>query len=469
VRRDLITIDCFTKTLADSFKIQLPLPPIIGTPLQAPDALLSQATLNREIRATTRKDSQEEYSSEDDTTRTFGKDIQGEVSIRDAAPASTVKDTEEEDYTTLGAQEVDLFEDDGPDIQEEDYTTPGAQEADSSMDDGLDIHTPAMSLTGIVAAKSLKPVSRKKATPRATAPDLLTTGNAPAEDDTRALSTLAHQISSPQTNLEAGDNEANQVKKNSIASKRGAHSGKVHTPSDNNNHSTSTPVLGEISIAYTKKVDTASLAATQRSFFKKLCNKTVVVRVNNKEEHHGFSPEEAADITDFFFVKMMGPSSLHRLNSLITYYNAEHTGEMDELPVARAKAEAQNMENTEIIRSFFTTFVQTQQFKARNNKNELASIRQIIAYRELLLIYKHLTKLADQKNPELLQNLMARGYGTKQGVTWQACVTKFLSEQVGITRVVLTNTCMAAAGVNALADLFGTGIIPILPLQAMQR
>lgn len=242
------------------------------------------------------------------------------------------------------------------------------------------------------------------------------------------------------------------------------------TQSGDDRRSLCSSKLGKITMAFNDQVDAIALTATQHEFYSQLCALTLTVKVNNKEEKQRFTETEAADITNFFFIEMMGPASLRHLQSLVQIYNTKCETGTDRGAGARAEAAARNKNNIKIVRKFFGAFARTQRLQPSNkNKNELATVEQIVAYRELLLLYKRLTQLAECKDEQLLKSLQDAGYSTRQGITWQSCVTRFLSDQVGISRIVLTNTCQLALGVKALTDSFGTGIIPLLPPKAMAR
>ena len=96
-------------------------------------------------------------------------------------------------------------------------------------------------------------------------------------------------------------------------------------------------------------------------------------------------------------------------------------------------------------------------------------MEQITLHVELLSQFNQLKTLAAAKDTALLSFLRDSGYKTSRGLGWQSCVINFLANSINISPTILQNTCQMAQGVMALIEIFGPGIIPVLPPNVMTR
>ncbi len=226
--------------------------------------------------------------------------------------------------------------------------------------------------------------------------------------------------------------------------------------------------LGALTLAIDSDVDTGRLQTVRDSFFRKLLGMRAPVMIDNKEQMAGFDEEEAVDITNFFFVEMMGPNAIHRLRSLIRSYSTDHPDGLDQGAAARARTLSLMDENPLSIRRFYIAFSRAQSTRTSPNSG-LGRMYQVRLSMALLDQYNSLRRMAAQKDPALLNFLRGRGYQTERGVGWQSCTVRCLAESLEVSPTILQNICQSAQGVAALAEHFGNGILAILPVGAMNR
>jgi hypothetical protein len=226
--------------------------------------------------------------------------------------------------------------------------------------------------------------------------------------------------------------------------------------------------LEKIRMALSAEADKAALEIARDKFYKKLEKLEVKVTKDNKVERQRFSKSEAVEITNFFFADMMGPKAATRLQALLRSYTADYSDGIDRGAGARAEAAAKDEANITTVRSFFDAFARTQRSRP-NLKGGLAAMEQIILHVELLSQFNQLKTLAAAKDTALLSFLRDSGYKTSRGLGWQSCVINFLANSIHISPCVLQNTCQMAQGVMALIEIFGPGIIPVLPAGVMTR
>ncbi len=226
--------------------------------------------------------------------------------------------------------------------------------------------------------------------------------------------------------------------------------------------------LESLTLAMTSEAGTEQLEKVRNAFFQELVKMRVKVTADNRTKVVGFAQDEAAEITNFFFVEMMGPKALGRLGSLVRLYTAELDDGMDRGAAARAQTLAEMADNPLSIRRFFNAFSKAQSTRTSSTSG-LAHMHQITLSINLLEQYGGLRRMAAGKDPALLAFLKGRNYSTRRGRGWQSCIVQFLAESLEISPTTLQNTCQSALGVAALTDQFGNGIIPVLPLGVMNR
>lgn len=226
--------------------------------------------------------------------------------------------------------------------------------------------------------------------------------------------------------------------------------------------------LEKIRMALSAEADKAALEIARDKFYKKLEKLEVKVTKDNKVERQKFSKSEAVEITNFFFADMMGPKAATRLQALVRSYTADYNDGIDRGAGARAEAAAKDEANITTVRSFFDAFARTQRSRP-NLQGGLAAMEQIMLHVELLSQFNQLKALAAAKDTALLSFLRDSGYETSRGLGWQSCVINFLANSIHVSSSVLQNTCQMAQGVMALIEIFGPGIIPVLPAGVMTR
>lgn len=190
---------------------------------------------------------------------------------------------------------------------------------------------------------------------------------------------------------------------------------------------------------------------------------------------HGFTEEEAADLTGFFFDDIMGPVSLQRLIGLVKSYTPTDGGDgesgdddkTDAGALVRLKKIAHDKQAPLVIRRFFGTFHHHQ--RLQNTNAVMVHLQQIIDSRELLLNYERVRTHVEDRDVATLNYLTEKGMTVGVGRGWSTVAIDFLADRVQIKRSTFVNMCERAKGINTLVDHFGEGILPLLPPGSMHR
>jgi hypothetical protein len=226
--------------------------------------------------------------------------------------------------------------------------------------------------------------------------------------------------------------------------------------------------LTDLTLAMNREVDTEALAGMRDRFIEAVRKLKPEVKRDNKSEVKPFSEAELVEIANFFFGEVMGPASLARLRSLISFYNQETEHGLDVGVSARAASLAGEEETPHPLREFFMSFSKAEAAQV-SKTSVFGQINQTVLGLELHRHYNELRSLARTGDPALLAFLRAQGQRTRKGVGWQSCVINYLAASLETTPTILQNTCQTAQGVAGLVEQFGPGIIVLLPAGASHK
>lgn len=197
------------------------------------------------------------------------------------------------------------------------------------------------------------------------------------------------------------------------------------------------------------------------TFFQKLQNLNVELRSSAGKS--SFSRDEAVQITNFFFAEVMGPVARKRLESIIREYQGHPQGSIGIRTASKAEVLSRDMGLNPDLRKFFESMHRSQRLSAHPN----CTITGLHALLEDLRLHNRFQDLIDKasnKDAELIAILTEKGYKTKRGVTWKSCVVQYICDSLDISVSSLDTTCQALQGVSHIVELFGIGIITVLPV-----
>jgi hypothetical protein len=229
-------------------------------------------------------------------------------------------------------------------------------------------------------------------------------------------------------------------------------------------------VVKQVTIDLSQDADVTVVKRGATAFLKVIMDMTQTITRDNRDIKKKFTSVEARDITNFFFVEMMGPNAFTRLQSLVQGYSSARGDGTDRGAATRALAAAQIPlpEKLENVTRFFTTYAHTEYSKEPSN-TALAHLHQLQLHMDLLAQFNELRVLAAAQDPTLMDWLYQSNYRTSRGVSRQTLILNYLADQIGIKTTVLQNHCQVAVGVTQLVEKFGKGILAILPPGSMRK
>jgi hypothetical protein len=218
-------------------------------------------------------------------------------------------------------------------------------------------------------------------------------------------------------------------------------------------------------IAWSKSTGVEELRSAQSSFFAALSSLKVQIIKDNKPATHGFKVEEATAITNFFFIEVMGPEAHQRLRGLASYYNTYQKDLIDIGAATRAGDLAKDTTNPVEIQRFYSSFYRAHSHSI-DSHTIYASLMRTTASVDLYSEWSSLRDLANRKDLQLKGFLAHKGYVPSRGVDLRTLVNKYLADQLRLSSVlVLHNACQSAQGIAEMVNIFGSGVLPLLPAQ----
>ena len=216
--------------------------------------------------------------------------------------------------------------------------------------------------------------------------------------------------------------------------------------------------LHQLVLPLTDQIDAQALAKMRRRFFSRVQDlKTNISTDRTQQPEVMFTPKEVVQITNYFFSDMLGVKALKRLSKLAQYYS----GQEDTSLSLRARLLAEDSNTPHMLRAYYN-----QLHKATEHIGENQVFRYVqlnLRLLDFLKEHKHLKLLAQQKDPHLTAVLKDLGYTTRRGVTTLTCLLKALSTSLVLSKTDLSEFIHDYAGLEKLVELFGKGVILLLP------
>lgn len=174
-----------------------------------------------------------------------------------------------------------------------------------------------------------------------------------------------------------------------------------------------------------------------------------------------FSSDEAKAISNFFFTEVMGQEAWGRLENLIKTYSGDQVREQ----LARSSMLADKLSRSADVPPFVRAFYESYYHAFRaSSRNTLAGFQKTVADVDLYNRWVELRARAAARDADLLHFLEQKGYGTRVGVDFRSLVNQFLSDSLHLPKKHdLQNICQSSQGIAELVQVFGQGIIVLLP------
>jgi hypothetical protein len=233
--------------------------------------------------------------------------------------------------------------------------------------------------------------------------------------------------------------------------------------------------LKAITYSLTAEVSQNDIVQCRDSFFSQLSSLEVDVRVCGKQETHSFTAEEATDITNLLFTDLVGWPAMKRVQTLLTEYNERPDNCAGLQGIARAEQLANEASTPQPFKDLFGSLSRANRYALNGTvvskgPVHVNTIKSIIESVKTHQFYTKIMAAAAQNDPDLERYLIAQGYKDKKaGSTWKSVARLFIRETMGYSNSALDLQCQQAEIVSFMVELFGNGIIPIFPVQAVWR
>jgi hypothetical protein len=174
-----------------------------------------------------------------------------------------------------------------------------------------------------------------------------------------------------------------------------------------------------------------------------------------------FSRDEAYDIGDYVFVKMLGMPAFNRLKTIIAHNNTSSTG--DPKVVARARNAANQKGTPKLCRDLLNALADIESYDSKQHKPTNA-IMAHVALTQFRARYTKMVKLLKAGNVRLQRYFAKNGLRTSQGVTWAALTKRFLSMTIRTpTMHRVSNRLQQGQMVMSFLEPWGNGMHMTLP------
>ena len=223
--------------------------------------------------------------------------------------------------------------------------------------------------------------------------------------------------------------------------------------------------LDKLVLPMTNQIDIQALAKMRRRFCSCVQDLRMTITKESKQQHQVmFTLKEVAQIASLFFSDMLGLEALWRLSGLVQSYSGE---EEDKGLLSRARVLAEDTNTPHLLRAYYNHL-----HKATDHIDENRIIRHVqhtLRQLDFLKEHKRLMSLAQTKNPHLTAVLRDLGYTTPQRVSLVTCLLDALSSSLGVSKIYISNIVQAHTSVEKLVELFGEGVILLLPTRSRRQ
>ena len=220
--------------------------------------------------------------------------------------------------------------------------------------------------------------------------------------------------------------------------------------------------LAKLTLRLTDATTISTLVERQAAFFEFVSSLSVQILKNNSPIQGKFTSDQALELTNLFFDKMMGHSGLHHVQSLIKYYTDGRKNGVDMGLAMRAEKMAGEDHRPREFREFYGAVAKQQQLQ--HNSSTLFS--QLLLNVHNLDVIQRLAVLqhaVNSKSARIIRHLEDEGETVAQGRGWGDCLMSLIRRQMGLAPNAFSNLKQEARGAQGLVLEFGSGILCLLP------
>jgi hypothetical protein len=224
--------------------------------------------------------------------------------------------------------------------------------------------------------------------------------------------------------------------------------------------------LEPVQFGLSSAITVAHIEATRGDFLTRVKHLTTLTGKKNKETVSTFSPNQAVEITNYFFSVMLGNDLQQRIAALVEYCNS---GEVEGLTRASSSLALLDLGNDENIpltlRSFYLQFAHAhrQYLEVETPYSTLMRHKENLALQDK---WQNLVSKGSGSRLELIKYLKASP--VKNG--FKTALKKHVCSNLKIESTKLFEKSMEAErGIRTLVNYFGNGILVILPPGAEKK
>jgi hypothetical protein len=195
---------------------------------------------------------------------------------------------------------------------------------------------------------------------------------------------------------------------------------------------------------------------------RELNHQNITIVDSNREKPFYLEGDKIAEITNYFFHKLIGKSSETHLVDLIHTYSVRGKNGLDKGVSQRAEQMAAQSETPDALRILYGKFSRTQVASKRDDK--VSGILKAKADLAFIDEYDHLSRRVAEKDPTLLNYLKATKEDRAPGVGTSSLLIDRVVNDLGIERSKFSNVVQGVRGIQQFTSFFGEGILALLPL-----
>lgn len=235
-------------------------------------------------------------------------------------------------------------------------------------------------------------------------------------------------------------------------------------PTRVHNRSKSTPDYTGIERGLSKDCSREDLRASVMTVKTELDELQIDVLNKRRLEVMSLSDEEKEQVLDLIINDILGSRQWDNLENLVKKYN-NPPEKADSGLGRRSERLATDKRLPSMIRAFYGTYSQELR-KKRSGTNQIGDL---ISGLNFMDNYDGLMTKAAAKDPTLVDFLKENGFEAKRGQDWRTKTIDFLAYKLKCDRTKLIEDTTRLHGVKVFVDVFGEGILLLIPANQLRR
>ncbi|ERF69906.1 hypothetical protein EPUS_05450 [Endocarpon pusillum Z07020] len=226
-----------------------------------------------------------------------------------------------------------------------------------------------------------------------------------------------------------------------------------------------------LTMAISPDVGVDELGIKREAFFLCMLRLKISTRNQNKLKIVSFTRTKAVEITNLFFINVMGAPLLTHLNALLGDPHHFDPDYVDEGPSTLAANLSEDKTVPARFRKLYRSF-SVAPFIGKKKTSIVVKMRETMRSLQLLKDCKELCQILEEEHPdhgEMRSFLKNRGFRASRGICYQSLVIEYLTKALEITKISLDNTLRVARAIATLVKQFGPGIVAALPPLATRK